>query len=99
MDLEKEIARIKVRVDQNHAMLKSLRRHARVSSTLSFFKLLIILIPVLLAIFYAPRIISQYQDLMQMLQSNILSPTLPQGIDLGTLQEAVSNVTTGVLER
>ncbi len=92
MDAEKEIMKIKVRVEQNHAMLKGIRRHMRIQSAFGGIKLLIFVIPIILALIYLPQLFQQYKDFTDSIQQNAsIIPTLPEGFDINSIQELLKN--------
>ena len=91
MDAEKEIMKIKVRVEQNHAILKSIRRHMRIQSAFGGIKLLIFIIPIVLALIYLPQLFQLYKDFTESVSQNSLLPALPEGFDIGSIQELLKN--------
>lgn len=97
MDLEKEVTRIKARVEQNHLMLKSIRRHMRIQAAFGTLKLILIAIPIILALIYIPELVRQYQEMVNTIKGGAFFPTLPQGLDIGGIQDVLKN--TGITER
>ncbi len=85
-------------IEENHTMLKSLRRLARVSSVFSFIRILLIAVPlILLAIFLPPLIRDWMQTLEQYQQAVNGTGTMPQGFDLQQIQEMLQK--SGMFER
>ena len=85
-------------IDENHAMLKAIRRSMRWSSIFSFIRILIVVVPLILLSIYLPPLIShwlnmfgQYQDAMNG------NGSVPQGFDIKQIQDLLQK--SGMIER
>lgn len=88
-DLEKELLKQKELLVNNYDMLKSIRRTARISAMINMVRLLIIIIPLILAIVYLPSIIREYSSVLDAYTSFDSGYPLPKGLDLEAIQSLI----------
>ncbi len=91
LNLSKELKAQRELILTNHDMLRSIRRNSRISMVLNGLRFLVILVPIVLALIYLPRIVGDYLDLFASVDEVGGALDLPQGFDFSSIQ--------GLLER
>lgn len=96
--LQAELKEQRKLIEENHAMLKSLRRSLRLSTLFSFIRILIVVIPLILLALYLPPLIKNWlQTFDQYQQALNGNGSMPQGFDIKQIQELLQK--SGMLER
>lgn len=77
---------------ENHKMLKSIQRNARISTALNAIRLLIIVIPVILAFIFLPPLYREYKSDYEQAVESLTGGSeqgfeLPQGFDISDIQQ------------
>lgn len=85
-------------IEENHAVLKSLRRLARLGSIFSIIRILLIAIPLILLAIYLPPLLRNWLHTLDQYQQAINGTgSMPQGFDLKQIQDLLQKST--LLER
>lgn len=82
--MEEEILK---KLNEQTRLLKSIRRSQQMSSAFGFLKLVVLVVPLILAYIYIPKIIADYS---QALNESILEQgkvRLPEGFSINQIQE------------
>jgi hypothetical protein len=74
-------------VKENHRLLRSLRRGMRFMEFMNALRLLILLVPIILASVYLPPLIRDTLQFFQAAQRSLEPGSYPQGFDLNALQQ------------
>lgn len=96
-ELEREVKMLREMVRQNHELLQSMRRQMRISSVFSVLRLVILLIPLILALIYLPPFL---REAFQYYKDFTSTPGLLNtngGLDLTEWQNLLQS--TGFFER
>lgn len=100
-NMDRIVAELKAQrelIEKQGAMLKSIRRSLRVSGIMSLLRMLIILIPLIIAAIYLPPLIRNWVGMFSDYQSAFReSTTFPQGIDVQQVQDLLQK--SGLFER
>ena len=96
--MQEELRQQRKLIEENHQMLRGLRRSLRVTSTLSVIRLLLVLIPLILALVFLPPLIKQWTGIIREYQDTFsVQGNIPGGFDINKIQDLLQN--TGLLER
>lgn len=87
LNLSKELKAQRELILNNNDMLRSIRRNSRISATLNVLRFVIILVPLVLALIYLPKIVEDYVGLFTSVDQVGDSLNIPQGFDFSAIQE------------
>lgn len=87
LNLSKELKAQRELILNNNDMLRSIRRNSRISATLNVLRFVIILVPLVLALIYLPKIVEDYVGLFTSVDEVGDSLNIPQGFNFSAIQE------------
>lgn len=87
LNLSKELKAQRELILNNYDMLRSIRRNARISATLNVLRFVVILVPLVLALIYLPKIVGDYVGLFASVDEAGGALNIPQGFDFSLIQE------------
>lgn len=96
--LQEELRQQRKLIEESHHMLRAMRRSMRLTSILSIVRLLLILIPLILALVFLPPLIKQWTGVIREYQDTFsVQGNIPAGFDINKIQDLLQN--SGLLER
>ncbi len=96
--VQEELRQQRKLIEENHHMLRSMRRSLHVTTILSMIRLLLLLIPLILALVFLPPLIKQWTGVIREYQDTFsVQGNIPTGFDINKIQDLLQN--SGLLER
>jgi len=85
-------------IDENHTMLRKIHRSMQIASVFAVVRLLLVLIPLILALIFLPPFIKQWTGIINEYQDVFsVQGTVPKGFDINKIQDLLQS--SGLLER